>query len=87
MDKEQWLKAIECSKEELIKWLNEMYEDEQRTREIIRKYEELYGVQKENIQEQIENPKTLRPDIRFYTKVKARNFNNATGFEYTRNWS
>lgn len=44
MDKEEWLKAIKCSKEELIEWLNEMYEDEKLTRYIILKYEKLVNV-------------------------------------------
>lgn len=81
MDKEQWLRAIKCSKEELIEWLNEMYEDEKNWREIIRKYENSYGVEVENIQEEYDNPITLKRDMRFYTKVKAINF------EYKRNWS
>lgn len=80
MDKEEWLKAIKSTKEELIEWLNEMYENEKNWREIIRKYENSYGVEVENIQEEYENPITLKSDIRFYTKVKAINF------EYRRNW-
>jgi len=40
MEKEQWLKAINCTKEQLIEWLNEMYEDEKLYREIIDKYQE-----------------------------------------------
>ena len=80
MDKEQWLKAIKCSKEELMEWLNEMYEDEKNLREIIKKYENSYGVGIENIQEEYDSPETLERKIRFYTKVKAINF------EYKRNW-
>ena len=87
MNKEDWLKAIRCTKEELIEWLNEMYEDEERTRKIIMKYEDFYGVQKENIQEEVYNPETMRQELRYYTKVKVRNFDNATGFEYKRNWN
>ena len=80
MNKKEWLKAIKCSKEELIEWLNEMYEDEERYREIIKKYEESYGVKTENIEEAFYNPTTMKQDIKFYTKVKAINF------EYKRNW-
>lgn len=81
MRKEDWLKAIKCSKEELIEWLNEMYEDEENLKEIIQKYEESYGVEVQNIKEEWYNPETLKNDLRFYTKVKAINF------AYKRNWS
>lgn len=80
MDKEQWLKAIKCTKEELIEWLNEMYEDESYYRKLIKKYEESYGVEIENIQEEYDSPETMERKIRFYTKVKAINF------EYKRSW-
>lgn len=43
MDKEQWLKAINMTKEQLIEWLNEMYEDEKRLKDIIRNYEKYYA--------------------------------------------
>lgn len=81
MDEEKWLKAIKCSKEELIEWLNEMYNNEKINRDIIRKYEDTYNVEKEDIQEQFEDPVTMTRKFRFYTKVKAH------GFEYCRNWS
>lgn len=80
MDKEKWLKAIKCSKEELIEWLNEMYEDDERLKEIIKKYEDTYNVGIENIQEAILDPIERNQKISFYTKVKAKNF------EYKRNW-
>ena len=41
MEKEKWLKAIYCTKEELIEWLNEMYEDEKVYEEIILEYEKM----------------------------------------------
>lgn len=41
MNKEEWLKAINCTKEQLIEWLNEMYEDEKINREIIKQYENI----------------------------------------------
>lgn len=44
MDEEEWLKAIKCTKEELIEWLNEMYREEKLNREIILKYEKLVNV-------------------------------------------
>ena len=44
MDEEAWLKAIKCTKEELIEWLNEMYKDEKINRDIILKYEKLVNV-------------------------------------------
>lgn len=47
MSEEEWLKAIKCTKEELIEWLNEMYRDEKTNREIILKYEETLNVGKE----------------------------------------
>ena len=81
MDEEKWLKAIKCSKEELIEWLNEMYNDEKINRDIIRKYEDTYNVEKENVEQQFEDPLTRDRKFRFYTKVKAH------GFEYCRNWS
>lgn len=40
MTREEWLKAIRCSKEELIEWLDEMYRDDETQKEIIRKYEQ-----------------------------------------------
>ena len=81
MDEEKWLKAIKCSKEELIEWLNEMYNNEKINRDIIKKYEDTYNVEKENVQQQFEDPLTRDRKFRFYTKVKAH------GFEYRRNWS
>ena len=81
MDEEKWLKAIKCSKEELIEWLNEMYNDEKISRDIIKKYEDTYNVEKENVKQQFEDPLTRDRKFRFYTKVKAH------GFEYRRNWS
>ena len=39
MTREDWLKAIKCSKEELIEWLDEMYRDDEWQKEVIRKYE------------------------------------------------
>jgi hypothetical protein len=80
MNKEDWLRAIKCSKEELIEWLNEMYEDEERLKQIIEKYEDNYNVGLERIQEEIYNPKDMNKSLRFYTKVTAKNF------EYKRNW-
>lgn len=81
MNKEEWLKAIKSSKEELIEWLNEMYEDDKRLKEIIRKYEDNYNVGIERIEETFYNPILERNQkLRFYTKVKAKNF------EYKRNW-
>ena len=81
MDEEKWLKAIKCSKEELIEWLNEMYNNEKINRDIIRKYEDTYNVEKENVEQYFEDPLTRDRKFRFYTKVKAH------GFEYSRNWS
>lgn len=40
MTRENWLKAIKCSKEELIEWLDEMYRDDELQKQIIRKYEQ-----------------------------------------------
>lgn len=80
MDKEEWLKAINCTKEELIKWLNEMYEDEKAYRDIIRKYEDTYAVGLERVQEVYYDPKDMKEKLKYYTKIKAKNF------EYKRNW-
>lgn len=80
MSEEEKEKAIRLSKEELIEWLNEMYEDEKVNREIIQNYEKNYGVGVEKIERAIYNPKTMQQEIRFYTKIKAKNF------EYFRNW-
>lgn len=44
MNENEWKKAIRCSKEELIEWLNEMYQDEEIQREIIKKYEEFSNI-------------------------------------------
>ena len=40
MTRENWLKAIKYSKEELIEWLDEMYRDDELQKQIIRKYEQ-----------------------------------------------
>ena len=80
MDKDKWLKAIKCSKEELIEWLNEMYEEDKRVKEIITKYEDNYNVGIEKVQEAFYDPLERNQKMKFYTKVKARNF------EYKRNW-
>lgn len=81
MNKEEWLKAIKCTKEELIEWLNEMYEDDKRLKEIIKKYEDNYNVSIEKVEEAFYDPYKRNQKLNFYTKVKARNF------EYKRNWS
>ena len=39
MTRENWLKAIKCSKEELIEWRDEMYQDDEWQKEVIKKYE------------------------------------------------
>lgn len=80
MDKDKWLKAIKCSKEELIEWLNEMYEDDKRLKEIITKYEDTYNVGIEEVEKAFYDPLERNQKMIFYTKVKARNF------EYKRNW-
>lgn len=80
MNEEEWKKAINLSKEELIEWLNEMYKDEKVTREIIKKYEESYGVGIEKIKKEIYDPKTMQQKVKFFTKIKAKDF------EYLRNW-
>ena len=80
MNKEEWLKAINLTKEQLIEWLNEMYEDDKRLKEIIRKYEINYDVSIKNEQYAVYNPTTMKQELHFYTKVKA------NGFEYKRNW-
>ena len=46
MNENEWKKAIRCSKEELIEWLNEMYEGDKFQRNLIRKYEEISNVTK-----------------------------------------
>lgn len=48
MSEEEWLKAIKCTKEELIEWLNEMYGDDKINREIILKYEKIVDVRTYN---------------------------------------
>ena len=80
MNKEEWIKAIKSSKEELIEWLNEMYEDDKRLKDIIQRYEDNYNVGIERIQEAIYDPLERNQKLRFYTKVTAKNF------EYKRNW-
>lgn len=80
MDKDKWLKAIKCSKEELIEWLNEMYEDDKRLKEIITKYEDTYNVGIEEVEEAFYDPLERNQKMMFYTKVKTKNF------EYKRNW-
>lgn len=46
MNEEEWKKAIRCSKEELIEWLNEMYKDDRFQKELIRKYEKISNISK-----------------------------------------
>jgi hypothetical protein len=81
MEKEEWLKAIKCTKEELIEWLNEMYEDDKRLKEIIEKYEKSYNVGIKEVEKT--EPDFIEPwreRSTYYTKVKAKNF------EYIKNW-
>ncbi len=81
MEKNEWLKAIKCTKEELIEWLNEMYEDDKRLKEIIGKYEKSYNVKIEEVEKK--EPKLFEPweeRIITYTKVKAKDF------EYIKKW-
>lgn len=80
MDKEKWLKAIKCTKEELIEWLNEMYEDDKRQKDIIKKYEIQCKATIKDEEEAYYNPVTMEHKIKYYTKV------NAGNFEYIRNW-
>lgn len=80
MDKEEWLKAIKCTKEELIEWLNEMYEDDKIQKDIIRKYEIQCNATIKDENECRYNPVTMEHETKFYTKV------NAGNFEYIRNW-
>lgn len=49
MNEEEFLKAIKCTKEELIEWLNEMHKDEKLNREIILKYEKIVNVGSSNV--------------------------------------
>lgn len=39
MTRENCLRAIKCSKEELIEWIDEMYRDDEWQKEVIKKYE------------------------------------------------
>lgn len=64
MNEEEWLKAIKCTKEELIEWLNEMYRDEKTNREIIFKYEEFLNVGKEKKGEN--TIIRVAPDFQYY---------------------
>jgi hypothetical protein len=80
MEEKEWKKAINCTKEQLIEWLNEMYKDDKIQKDIIRKYEDNYNVGSQDIQEVIEDPLEQKQKLRYYTKVTARNF------EYIRNW-
>ena len=69
MEKEKWLKAIYCTKEELIEWLNEMYEDEKVYEEIILEYEKMtnatikdtkkFRVSKRTMQEEVHDVKEV----------------------------
>lgn len=40
MTREEWLKAIRCSKEDLIEWLDEIYRHDEFQKQVIRKYEQ-----------------------------------------------
>ena len=80
MNDKEWKKAIRCSKEELIEWLNEMYQEEKILKEIIMKYEKTYGVGSEYISREYYNPLTLENEIKSATLIKAKNFS------YYRNW-
>lgn len=80
MSDEEWIKAINSTKEELIEWLNEMYKDEKVYRDIIRNYEKDYATIYENKQDIIYNPKTLQNEIKFFNEVFTKNFS------YKKNW-
>ena len=79
MEKDEWLRAIKCTKEELIEWLNEMYEEDKRLRKVIEKYEESYNVVIEKGEKIVEKEPFIKAKIS-YTKVKAKNF------EYIKDW-
>ncbi len=81
MNEEERRKALCCSKEELIEWLEEMYLDDKTQKEIIRQYEESYHASVERKQDQWYDPKTLEYTVKCYTRVKTKDF------EYIRNWS
>lgn len=79
MKKDEWLRAIKSTKEELIEWLNEMYENYEMLKEIIEKYEKSYNVGIEKGERIVKNDPFQESKI-FYTKVKAKDF------EYFKNW-
>lgn len=62
MEKEKWLKAIYCTKEELIEWLNEMYEDEKVYEGIILEYEKMTGATIKDTKKVRVNKRTLQEE-------------------------
>lgn len=80
MDEKDWKRAINCTKEQLIEWLNEMYKDEKSLKFIIRQYEDNYNVGIESEQRFFDDPVTREQKFKYYYKVKAKNF------EYIKNW-
>ncbi len=79
MEKNEWLKAISLDKAELIKWLNEEYEEERNLRDIIRRYEKDYASVSDEMAE-IPNLETGLIEQKFYWKVDTKNFS------YKRTW-
>lgn len=80
MNNKEWLKAIKCTKEELIEWINEMYEDDKKQKDIIKKYEIQCNATISDKEESYYNPATMQHKTKFFSVV------NAGNFEYIRNW-
>lgn len=69
MDKEDWLKAIGLNKEELIKWLNEVKEENNFLKDIIKKYEEEYATVELKTSKTVD-PETLEDETFIYYEVE-----------------
>lgn len=73
MSKEELEKACTLNKEELIEWLNEVYQDNYILNEIIDKYEEYVQPYIHTETRYIDDIKTLEKKVIIYTEVKVSN--------------
>lgn len=73
MDREDFKKAIRLSKEELIDWLDEMYEDRAVLKQIISSYEDACGTAKTHETATTQDGKT-RMFIKCYANINGKRF-------------
>lgn len=80
MNEEQIKKALRCSKEDLIEWLMEMYQNERRLKDIIKKYEEVCNTTCRNETREIKSMGVKT--VKYFQRIHYVNINGKS-FEYS----